>query len=42
MVDRQFAGPVFGTPNRLQWDVLGDTGDLLDKLLPSPRATTLP
>jgi hypothetical protein len=40
-VDRRYALAVFRKPNRLQWDVLADSGGLLEKLLPSRRATRL-
>jgi hypothetical protein len=33
-VDRQFAEVIFGDPGRLQWDVMGDSGGVLDSLLP--------
>jgi hypothetical protein len=41
-VDRQYAVPVFGKPNRLQWDVLADSGGLLDRLLPPLQQANLP
>jgi hypothetical protein len=34
-VDRRFAVPIFGDPNRLQSDVLADSGGLLDRLVPA-------
>src|SRR5262249_33769380 len=33
-VDRAYASIIFGSPSRLQSDVMADTGGLLDKLLP--------
>jgi hypothetical protein len=35
-VDRRYAGVIFGEPDRLQSDVLADSGGLLDELLPPP------
>jgi hypothetical protein len=41
-VDRRYAATVFGQPNRLQWDVLADSGGLLDQLLAPPPAAGRP
>jgi hypothetical protein len=35
-VDRRYSLPIFGEADRLQSDVLADSGGLLDRLLPSP------
>jgi hypothetical protein len=35
-VDREHASAIFGDADRLQSDVMADTGGILDRLFPSP------
>jgi hypothetical protein len=36
-VDREHASWIFNDPSRLQWDVMADSGGLIDAMLPPPK-----
>jgi hypothetical protein len=42
LVDREGAERIFGDASRLQWDVLADSGGVLDQLLPPRKAGASP